>query len=128
MSAKHFMTLSDGSLIDTRQPGVAAIRENFARTHGEITSVADLKATIRAGAFADGGYPLYFVTDDGEALSFDAACAEFAQLAYSIRHNLRDGWRVLAVGVNYEDAELTCCHTGERIPSAYGDDDAAEAE
>ena len=34
----------------------------------------------------------------------------------------RDQWRAMGVQINWEDTELTCAHTGERIQSAYGDD------
>lgn len=32
-----------------------------------------------------------------------------------------DGWEVVACAVNWEDSELTCDHSGERIESAYAD-------
>jgi hypothetical protein len=31
------------------------------------------------------------------------------------------GWRIVAYDVNWEDADLTCDHTGEKIESAYAE-------
>jgi hypothetical protein len=83
----------------------------------------ELKQALRNGPHAwPGGYPLYFVADDGETLSFDAVRQEFKQIIYSMRHGIRDGWNIADVDVNWEDPDLFCAHTGERIPSAYSED------
>ena len=82
----------------------------------------DLKNALRAGPYAwPGGYPCYFITSDGAALSFDAVRQEIRQVIWSMRHGVNDGWRVVAVDVNWEDPDLTCEHTGKPIPSAYGE-------
>ena len=95
-------------------------RENYCRTHREIDTVADLKATIRAGKYAwPGGYPMFFITSDGAALSFEAVEQEFYQVVYSIRNKIDDGWRVVGCDINYENADLVCDHTGNPIESAY---------
>ena len=99
------------------------IRTNYDRGHRLIESVADLKAAIRYGSFTDlGGYPLYFVTSDGAAISFKTARDEFASVCDSIRRGLNDGWRVVAVEINYEDSALFCDHSGGKIESAYCDE------
>jgi len=96
------------------------IRTNYDRGHQLIESVADLKSALRHGRFAwPGGYPLYFITSDGAALSFKTAREEFPLLCDSIRTGMNDGWRVVAVDVNYEDSALFCDHSGEKIESAY---------
>ena len=83
----------------------------------------DLDTCLRAGPYVwPGGYPLYFVTRDGGTLSFAAVQDNLALVLAGTRDGSGD-WAVIAVDINYEDAELTCAHTGERIPSAYGDDD-----
>ena len=80
------------------------------------------KDALRNGPFAwPGGYPLYFITSDGAALSFDAAKDNARLIISSIRGNLRDGWQVVAVDVNWEDSNLICDHTGNRIESAYAE-------
>jgi hypothetical protein len=89
----------------------------------QINTAHDFRRAIRNGAYAwPGGYPLYFITSDGAALSFDAAKAERRNILQSIAHRSNDGWRVIGADVNWEDQDLTCDHTGERIPSAYGED------
>ena len=81
-----------------------------------------LKGQLRSGEFAwPGGYPLYFITDDGEALSFGAVRENIKSVIWSIRHKVNDGWRVIGCEVNWEDASMTCAHTGEPIESAYGE-------
>jgi hypothetical protein len=93
----------------------------------EIKTISDFRAAIRNGAYAwPGGYPLYFISSDGAALSFNSAKSQRRNVLWSIANNCNDGWRVVAVGVNWEDSELYCAHSGEKIPSAYGDDSDSE--
>jgi len=100
------------------------LRADYRRTHSDISNTLQLRATLRAGAYAwPGGYPMFFITSDGEALSFDTVRAEYAQVSRAIRDKSNDGWRVVACEINYEDAELTCAHSGNRIDSAYGSDE-----
>lgn len=73
-----------------------------------------------------GGYPIYFVMGDGEAMSFDAVKSNRERCM----EGMRDGepeWTVVGFAINWEDAELYCCHTGERIESAYAEEVADEA-
>lgn len=66
-----------------------------------------------------GGYPVYYVTADGSVLSAEA-----------VEDNLEDccnpedkGFYVTGHAVNWEDPDLTCDVTGERIESAYAEED-----
>lgn len=87
--------------------------------YDELTT-SQIKEYLRNGPYAwPGGYPIYFTTSDGGVLSYEAVKEEWKVVAYAIRHRLNDGWRVVAVDVNYEDEDLYCAHTGEKIPSAY---------
>lgn len=88
---------------------------------------------LRAGPYAwPGGYPLYFIMLDGDALSFKAAETEAARIREAIAETLvDDGWRganaqwlPVACEINYEDADLYCDHTGARIESAYGEEES----
>lgn len=119
-----FVSSVDGALFDTRRANWSAtpLRADYKRTHQHIENTMQLRATLRAGAYAwPGGYPMFFITSDGEALSFDAVRAEYAQVSRAIRDKSSDGWRVVACEINYEDAELACAHSGNRIESAHGD-------
>ena len=121
-----FVSSGDGSLYDTREEGWSGKRPVRLHYNGHfpIEGLRDVKACLRAGPYAwPGGYPLYFVTRDGAALSFDAAMKQFHSVASDFLDDCSTGWRIVACQVNYEDADLTCDHTGKRIPSAYGDDD-----
>lgn len=106
----------DGALYSV--PGWQIVRPNYRRHHSRITTVADFKATLRAGPFAwPGGYAVYFITADGAALSFDAARDEFRQIATAIRDDdKRSGWRIVAATTTaYDDEPETCAHTGRTI-------------
>ena len=71
-----------------------------------------------------GGYPRYFITSDGCALSYEAARNHADEIRETIRDgDRRSGWCVVACEINWEDAELTCDHTNNPIPSAYADAD-----
>ena len=66
-----------------------------------------------------GGYPRYFITNDGEALSFNAAKENQSLIKSAIKDNSNDGWQVIACEINWEDNSLYCAHSNELIESAY---------
>ena len=76
MSYEPFIA-DDGALYLPDKPGYGftrPFRPNYRRTFARIETVAELKATLRAGRFTSlGCYPLFFVTADGAALSFESA-------------------------------------------------------
>ena len=115
----------DGCLYRVDDQGhLDVVRSNYRWTHARVESVADLKATLRAGGCAwPGGYPLYFVTADGGSLSFSTVRREFRLVADAIRRcDNTGGWRVIGCDINWEDDSLTDADTGERIPSVYGEE------
>jgi hypothetical protein len=91
-----------------------------------INTVQEFGAALKQGPYAwPGGYPLYFVTSDGGSLSFATAWNERASIARAIIDDDKSGgWKVIGYDVNWEDADLTDDHTGNRIESAYAEDDA----
>ncbi len=84
-------------------------------------TVDNFRADLNEPYAWPGGYPRYFITSDGAALSYAAAKSERELIESSIAERSNDGWRVVACDINWEDSELTCEHTGERIESAYAD-------
>ena len=87
-----------------------------------IQTVSDFRAAMRQGSYAwPGGYPLFFIMEDGEAMSRAAVRDNLRSIIDSIANRRGDGWRVIGMEINWEDDSLTCCHTGERIESAYGE-------
>ena len=88
----------------------------------QINSISDFRAAIRNGQYAwPGGYPCYFITSDGAAISFDAARKERRNILESIATLSNDGWRVVGLDINWEDTDLYCEHTNNKIQSAYGE-------
>lgn len=127
----HLFLSDDGTLYDTRDADWVKrpLREGYCGAGNRIETVAEFKAALRRGQTTDlGGYPLYFIASDGEAISFEAARENFAQIVDSIANGHRDGWRIVGQEINYEDEDLVCAHTGKRIPSAYGVEDDAVVE
>ena len=118
-----WLVCCEGHLYDCNRAGwhtAPPFRANYQRTFTEISTVAELKATLRAGGYAwPGGYPLYFITSDGGALAFETVRAEFRNVADSIRRGISDGWRVVGCSVNWE-SDIVDDHTGQPIESTYG--------
>ena len=109
-------TLDDGSAEFSN--GLS--RQNYRLHHTEIRTLADLKATLRAGAYTHlGCYPLYFLTADGDTLSFDGVRQDWRTIVWDYNNLPRQ--RIVACDVNWEDVDMICAITGEPIPSAYGD-------
>lgn len=94
----------------------------------EIKSISDFRRAARNGPYAwPGGYPCYWITADGGALAFAVAKPERRNMLEAIRDQDTPDWRPVALATNWEDAELYCDHTGERIPSAYAEPEEAAA-
>ena len=90
-----------------------------------IYTIQDLARDFRAPYAWPGGYPRYFITSDGAALSFEAVGENYAIIADDIRTgNTRSEWHVCGCEINWEDPDLYCDHTGKRIESAYAEDQA----
>ena len=88
-------------------------------------TLAEIKGRLRAGPYAwPGGYPIFFVMVDGGVLSFKAVRAEWRQIVQAHLNPIDNHaqWRIAGCEINWEDSELYCDHTGERIESAYGED------
>ena len=123
----HFFTADDGALHDTRMPRWerTPLRPNYKLHHTRINSVADLKATLRAGEYAwPGGYPMFLTMQDGATLHFKCVrdkfkwCCEALQLAktYGIPDH---SWQCVACEINYEDNDLHCDACNEPIECTY---------
>ena len=83
-----------------------------------------IKNAIRSRYAWPGGYPLYIVMADGEALSIDAARENYKLIcAAYIRGDKHNSWLAEGANINYEDENLHCAHTGEKIESAYVGED-----
>jgi hypothetical protein len=78
---------------------------------------------LEAGPYAfPGGYPRFFITSDGEALSFESAQKNKALILEAIQSNdASGGWNVIGCDINWEDNGLRCADTNKPIESAYGD-------
>lgn len=116
-----FISSADGCLYDTRADGwnkLPPLRPNYSRPHREIGTVADLKASLRAGQFTfPGAYEIFYLTADGACLCHDCVRREFRQIADAIRTNdLHGGWAIGATCHTGEtDAEVICDHCGRVI-------------
>ncbi len=80
---------------------------------------------LATGPFAwPGGYPLFFVTSNGDTLAFGSAWKERAQIYSALQKGERTGgWHVESTVLNFEDPSLRCDHDGGRIEAAYVDND-----
>jgi hypothetical protein len=87
-----------------------------------IKSISDFRKAVRNGPYAwPGGYPLYWIMADGGALEWNVCKTERRNMLEALANGDRF-WRPMALVINWEDADLTCGHTGKRIESAYGRD------
>lgn len=128
----HLFRADDGALYDTRdpewsqKPPLRAVYGNASPSLWNtrpVSALQNVKALLRFGPYAwPGGYPVYFITADGAALSHDAVRQRWREVVADHLDGYSSGWLIIGAAVNYEDADLRCDHTGEPIPSAYGDD------
>jgi len=84
-----------------------------------IKNTKDLKIAIRQGDFYfPGGYPLYFVMNDGGTVCPQCIRENYKIVLDSVKHEIADDWNAIAIKVNYEEEE-TCSNCYKEIPSAY---------
>lgn len=71
-----------------------------------------------------GGYPTFFVTNDGAALCHACMKSERSSIVRAtLTPHDHSGWAVVAEDVNWEDPDLYCDHCSTRIESAYAEKD-----
>jgi hypothetical protein len=89
-----------------------------------MITISDFRRIVRNGPYAwPGGYPLYWVMADGEPVAFRVANTECRrQMLEALAGAGEHDWRPIGVEINWEDANLFCAHTGERIESAYAEE------
>jgi len=109
-----FVSESDGGLYDD---SLDIIRQNFSIHRATIESIADVKATLRAGEYIwPGGYRLAFVTTDGGVLSFDAVRKNLHNVIWSMTNRVHDGWNLDCIlNVNDCDEPIYCDDSGELL-------------
>jgi hypothetical protein len=113
-----------GQLYDRRRPDWPGkpLRVVYSQGQRNIDNTQQLKAALRHGPYAwPGGYPLFFIANEGEALCFDCVRENLREVLSAITQGTNGGWKIVGVGVNYEDNACFCDHCGEQIESAYGD-------
>lgn len=121
-SLPRHLSVHGGALYDTRKGFDHPIRCDYCYGFQQIGTTQQLKATLRAGSHTSiGCYPLYFITADGGALSFQTVRDNLREVLSAIKHQDDPQWRVVVCEVNWEDTDLYDSHTGEEIESAYGD-------
>jgi hypothetical protein len=92
----------------------------FGRMSNELRENMADEETGELWKYADGGYPLFYVVGDSEVVC--PACAndpETGLQAFGFDQ------KIDSYGINYEDPDLWC-DCGERIPSAYAEDEVEE--
>jgi hypothetical protein len=78
-----------------------------------------VKEFIRDPYAWPGGYPMFALTDDGGVLCKDCTRSEWPAICDSMRSGLSDGWRVVAIDINWESLTF-CDHCSNQIETAYG--------
>ncbi len=66
-----------------------------------------------------GGYPRFFLMEDGETLCHKCGREEWRVIVRN--WTTRMGWKPEACDVNWEDSNLVCCNCGSQIEAAYVD-------
>jgi hypothetical protein len=89
-----------------------------------IKTPADFGRALRQPYAWPGGYPTYFVCVDGASLCHRCAKDNGGMITQAVRSQLTEEWLVVGQEVNWENASLYCDCCGDRIESAYAEDEA----
>ena len=88
-----------------------------------IRTVRDLATALRRGKYTSvGSYPLFFVNSQNQVFSFEAVRGDFMTFARGVFEGVNP---IVSVEVNWENPELYCDATEERIESAYAEPEAS---
>lgn len=119
---KDYFMVSEcsGDLFDTRKPGwhkLPALRPAYGKIKRDCKyDNMALKAAIRTKYAWPGGYELFGICDDGAVLCCDCMRREYHLIAYSRRHKINDGWRIVAIDCAAEyDSFIYCVHCNKTI-------------
>ena len=78
----------------------------------------------KAASYAwPGGYPLIYITAEGDVACPDCVNSEDQFVIASEKDHWRV-WPIEGVQIHYEGAPEICCHCNTEIESAYGDPDS----
>ncbi len=87
----------------------------------DITTAEDFRKALADGPYAwPGGYPIFFVCENGDTLSHAGAVQETEALLEAIADG--SDTRPVAYDINWEDESLYCDITNEPIECAYPSD------
>lgn len=89
----------------------------------KMVTLAKIKYAIRNKYAWPGGYPLFFVTGQGEALSIQGAREIWRNIIIAHKDNRYCDASIEAIEINWEDPSLYCCVTNQRIESAYAEEE-----
>ena len=70
-----------------------------------------------------GSYPTLAIMEDGAALCPDCLIGNIRRVVLATHDSVRDDWAIQVADINWEDGSLYCCNCGNRIPSAYAEDE-----
>ena len=123
---KLYFTVIDGGLYDTRPSNwykLPALRPAYGQIkHDCANNSHALRAAIRMRCGWPGGYKLFGVTADGGCLCSKCMRSEYRQIAYSNRHQINDGWRVVGIeSASNHNGPMYCDHCGRTVVD--GDED-----
>ena len=129
---KNYFMVSEcsGDLFDTRKPEwhkKPPLRPNYGKIERDVeNNNTALKAAIRTKYVWPGGYELFGIADDGACICCDCMRSEYYQIAYSRRHQIDDGWRIVAVdcAANY-DNHIYCEHCNKTIVENWQEEEEA---
>jgi hypothetical protein len=125
MKRFDFYNHSDGSRVrvPAGQIGPPSLHRAVYCAHVEtINTSHDLRATLRAGKYTSlGSYPVFYITGDGESMCHDCVHFHYRDVSRAVREHSRNGWRVDACVVNWEETDMQCAHCNQLIPAAYGE-------
>lgn len=87
-----------------------------------ISNVKEFIAALRSDPYTSiDCYPIFFITADNGILSYKAAKENALLIGRAIQSKANKQWEVVAIEINWEDPELYCDDSGERIESVYAE-------
>lgn len=122
MNGIYLLTIASGDRVSVTKKQIEIMPDRSVNFHNDFIRGAFNGDMSQKFGFNSGGYEKhsYFIAADGGILSIKAVQENIDKV--NMNCPFSPDWYIIGGGVNYEDQDLFCSHTNEKIDPAYDEE------
>lgn len=119
MNGIYLLTVANGDRVSVTKKQIEIMPDRSANFENDFIRGAFNGDMSQKYGFNSGGYEkhYYFITADGGILSIESVRENIDKVDFNCPFS--PDWYIIGGGVNYEDQDLVCSHSNEKIEPAY---------